>query len=52
MMKTKHVSQVKSNRGRPDPYADEQTDSCPVAQLTWVPAPDAAPRPVTLTDAP
>jgi hypothetical protein len=27
---------------------DEQTDSCPVAQLTWAPALDAAPRPVTV----
>jgi hypothetical protein len=31
----------------PDPYTDTITDSCPVAQLTWAPALDAAPRPVT-----
>ena len=31
----------------PDPYTDTIIDSCLVAQLTWVPALDAAPRPVT-----
>jgi hypothetical protein len=31
----------------PDSYTDTIIDSCPVAQLTWVPALDAAPRPVT-----
>jgi hypothetical protein len=31
----------------PDSYTDTIIDSCPVAQLTWAPALDAAPRPVT-----
>jgi hypothetical protein len=31
----------------PDLYTDTEADSCPVAQLTWAPALDAAPRLVT-----
>jgi len=31
----------------PDVYTDRIIDSCPVAQLTWVPALDTALRPVT-----
>jgi hypothetical protein len=31
----------------PDSYTDTIADSCPVAQLTWAPAPDAALRLVT-----
>jgi hypothetical protein len=31
----------------PDSYSDTIIDSCPVAQLTWAPALDTAPRPVT-----
>jgi hypothetical protein len=31
----------------PDLYIDIIIDSCPVAQLTWAPALDAAPRLVT-----
>ena len=47
MMNTKQGSRIDQTGVVPDSYVDTVTDSYPVAQLTWVPALDAAPRPVT-----